>query len=140
MKAAFWSVPCAGLLAFLLFETLALPATARSTSAATLAAVEAEAEPRAAWLALHAYFAAIEDKACARVLAVTTPERNDEQCRADLAEFERHHFSLSRVVRLTKDGRNAHAWIATTKVVLDGRERDVLFRVESHGSGFKVHV
>lgn len=97
-----------------------------------------ESEPRTALIVLDEYFSAIEAKACPRLIAVASRIESEAECRAELEEFERHGASFVKVVRLVRDGRRARAWLATTRFVKDGRERDVVLRIENRESGWKV--
>lgn len=97
-----------------------------------------EVEPRAALAAVNEYLSAVEAKSCPRLMAITSWLHSEEACHSELEEFARHHASFVKVERLVKDGRNAGAWLATTRLSKDGREREILLRIENRGQGWQV--
>ena len=109
-----------------------------ATHAESTPRIDDEAEPLAALAAVNEYLSAVRAKSCPRLIAVTSWLHSTEACENELEEFEHHHATFVNVVRLAKDGRNASAWLATTRMVKDGREREMLLRIENRGQGWKI--
>lgn len=97
-----------------------------------------EGEPRAALAAVNEYLSAVEAKSCPRLMAITSWLHSEEACESELGEFARHHARFVKVAQLVQDGRNAKAWLATTRLSKDGREREVLLRIENRGRGWQI--
>jgi len=111
---------------------------ASATRAESTRRTDGEAEPRAALAAVNEYLAAVEAKSCPRLMVITSWLHSEEACENELGEFARHHARFGKVAKLAKDGRGTGAWLATARLSKDGREREILLRIENRGRGWQI--
>lgn len=112
----------------------------RPAAAATLAATapgvpaNRDAELGTAKATVTAYFAAVESRNCAEVTRLRA-RVSENDCAPLFHEVEHHDEHFKGIVGAQPDGRDAHAYLVTTRVSLGARETQAVLRViEGHGT------
>jgi hypothetical protein len=85
------------------------------------------------------YVAAVHERSCPRLMQVSARIHNQAECDNELHEFVEHHAEFTTVSKLVRDGRS-QAWLATAKLMADGRARDVVLRITRGSQGWRVQT
>jgi hypothetical protein len=89
---------------------------------------------------LGEYLAAIRERSCPRLIAVSARISNQRECENELHEFSARRAELTGISKLVRDGRSRHDWLATATLNADGRERSIVLRVMAERRGWKVRA
>lgn len=99
-----------------------------------------QAEERQVQAVLGEYLAAIRERSCPRLIAVSAQIANQAQCENELHEFSERHAELTGISKLVRDGRSRRDWLATATLNAGGRERSIVLRVLAEPRGWRVRA
>jgi len=86
------------------------------------------------------YLAAVRERSCPRLIAVSARMLDQAQCEEELREFIERRAEFNGVSQLVRDGRNARVWLATVTLKAAGRERSIVLRVSNGRTGWRVQA
>lgn len=115
--------------------------------AATLAACQPSRDPSATPAGqpldgVKAFFAAIDAGSCPQLVAASSGalahEIDARGCEHTLAEYQHHRLHLVAVHGADPDGRDPHAFLAHVTISRDGKDEDIVVRVEASGGAWRM--